>query len=195
MKGLGQRIGIKHPQDPVSSDAPCGKSARQRAFVLFDEGRRPSDVARKEDILPRTAYRYFQQWKKLPLCMELQYRLLKAALHGGQVPPERFAEALAEVVQLPYEPVMGKLQRPWGLKRLMARKRENLEKAAIRKGTMARLDAALALVWLYEAKGISPQRVLEALNRLEPESGADGSSNPELPSVGPVETGCLFSRG
>ncbi len=180
MSSLGQSSDQR--KGPIKHEALSDRSARQRAFALFDEGRRPSVVAPMVGIPPKTSYRYFQQWKKLPGYTELHYRILKAALHGGQVPPERFVEALAVALGLPSNQVKEELQRPWGLKRLVARKRENLERVGIQKNTLARLEAALEMIRLYEAKGVSPQRVLEALNRLEPESGAGGSSNPELPS-------------
>ena len=41
-------------------------SIKERAFRLFDEGKRPSDPEVKAlGIKPSTAYRYYQEWKKL----------------------------------------------------------------------------------------------------------------------------------
>ena len=48
----------------IKRDA-AGRSARQRAFELFGEGQRPSQVYRTIGIPARTAFRYFETFKKL----------------------------------------------------------------------------------------------------------------------------------
>jgi hypothetical protein len=55
-----------------------GRSARQRAFNAFDDGKWPAEVAKLVGISQRTARRYFADWKKIR--QSLQEQRLEAAL-------------------------------------------------------------------------------------------------------------------
>lgn len=48
----------------LPKQATSGRSMRQQAFVAFNFGMRPADVARMLELRETSAYRYFQQWKK-----------------------------------------------------------------------------------------------------------------------------------
>ena len=54
-----------------------GRSARRRAFQLFDFGRMPDQVYAELDISLRTARRYYADWKKLPGAYSAHYKLAK----------------------------------------------------------------------------------------------------------------------
>ena len=68
------QVFYKSRKYPIKYDK-YGRSTRQRAFELFDEGWRPAQVARELNMIPRTAYRYFECWKKLPKDLETTYKL------------------------------------------------------------------------------------------------------------------------
>ena len=61
---------------PIQRDI-TGRSGRRRAFDAFDKGKRPAQVAGEESIKPKTAYRYFEDWKKLPKNSEMEYKAFK----------------------------------------------------------------------------------------------------------------------
>ena len=54
-----------------------GKSARCRAFDAFGLGLKPAQVKDELDISPKTACRYFYDWKKQPRNLELRYRIAR----------------------------------------------------------------------------------------------------------------------
>ena len=103
---------------PIRRDE-YGRSAHMGAFARFDRGERPSKVALEVGISARTAYRYYQSWKKVPRDLELWYRLMKTARKAGRVWPQGFVERLALALGVPPEEVTEELQKPWGLKRLL----------------------------------------------------------------------------
>ena len=103
---------------PIKRDQ-FGRSGRKRAFDGFDKGLRPSQVAREADIKPRTAYRYFQDWKKLPENLEMEYRAFRALKKRGIDITGENIELLAVGLGMSQEEVRRDLQKPWGLKRLL----------------------------------------------------------------------------
>ena len=103
---------------PIQRDQ-FGRSGRRRAFDAFDKGLRPAKVAREEHIKPRTAYRYFQDWKKLPKNLEMQYKAFKTLKKRGIDITGENIELLAEGLGMSQEEVRRDLQKPWGLKRLL----------------------------------------------------------------------------
>jgi hypothetical protein len=55
----------KRKTPPATEKAGRRDSIKERAYQLFDEGKRPSDPEVKAlGIKPKTAYRYHQEWKK-----------------------------------------------------------------------------------------------------------------------------------
>jgi hypothetical protein len=54
------------PLQPISINHKESKSKKAQAFQLYNEGKRPSDSEVKSlGIKPETAYRYYQDWKKI----------------------------------------------------------------------------------------------------------------------------------
>jgi len=103
---------------PIQRDI-TGRSGRRRAFDAFSRGLRPAQVARQEDIKPRTAYRYFQDWKKLPENLEMEYRAFRTLRKRGIDITEETVALLAVGLGMSEEEVSRDLQKPWGLKRLL----------------------------------------------------------------------------
>jgi len=103
---------------PIQRDQ-LGRSGRRRAFDAFDKGKRPAQVAREENIKPRTCFRYYQDWKKLPENLEMEYRAFRTLKKRGIDITEDNIELLAEGLGMSQEEVRRNLQRPWGLKTLL----------------------------------------------------------------------------
>lgn len=58
-------VEARHGAPPVAVHTAKRGSMKEKAFRLFDQGRRPSDPeVRTLGIKPNSAYRYFQAWKK-----------------------------------------------------------------------------------------------------------------------------------
>jgi hypothetical protein len=56
---------VKRKISPTREKGRRRDSVKERAFHLFDEGKRPGDATVKSlGIKPNTAYRYYQEWKK-----------------------------------------------------------------------------------------------------------------------------------
>ena len=97
----------------------------KRQFDAFDRGLRPAQVAREEHIKPRTCFRYFQDWKKLPENLEMEYRAFRTLRKRGIDITEETIELLAVGLGMSQEEVRRDLQKPWGLKRLLMGKWQN----------------------------------------------------------------------
>ena len=70
MKELGivkeRTAEILESREPISTNHKEIKSKKAQAFALFSKGKRPSDSeVRNLCVKPESAYRYFQDWKKL----------------------------------------------------------------------------------------------------------------------------------
>jgi transposase len=139
---------------PIQRDI-TGRSARRRAFDAFDKGLRPAQVAKEEDIKPRTAYRYFEDWKKLPGNLELKYEAFKTLKERGIDFSEGTIELLTEGLGMSKEEVTERLQKPWGLKQLLMGKWPNHAHAKRQSKQESRLVAALWLVNYIERGGDS----------------------------------------
>jgi len=109
---------------PIKRDQ-FGRSGRRRAFDAFDKGLRPAKVAREKNIKPRTCFRYYQDWKKLPPNLERNYELAKAIRKSGGELHKDIINILADSLGISEEEVNSRLQKPWGLKRLLMGKWPN----------------------------------------------------------------------
>jgi len=66
VKAAVDELEVKRKIPSATQKAARRDSIKERAFRLFDEGKRPSDPEVKAlGIKPSTAYRYYQEWKKL----------------------------------------------------------------------------------------------------------------------------------
>ncbi|MFC1972564.1 hypothetical protein ACFLVE_04085 [Chloroflexota bacterium] len=65
MKTVLGELKVKHEATPNGGRAAKRDSRKERAFRLFDAGRRPGDPEVKAlGIKPNSAYRYYQDWKR-----------------------------------------------------------------------------------------------------------------------------------
>jgi len=149
---------------PIKRDE-YGRSARHGAFDAFDEGKRPSEVARMVGISPRTAYRYFADWKKLPKNLGLSYRIAKTALKNHPEFSERTIRSAASYLDMSEAEVIERLERPWGLKQLMMGKWPNERREEMKSEREARLESALELVVFAEHSGVTTEEITAVIDR------------------------------
>ena len=65
VKAALSELETRRETSPSAKNGRRRDSLKQRAFQLFDEGKRPGDPEVKAlDIKPNTAYRYYQEWKR-----------------------------------------------------------------------------------------------------------------------------------
>jgi len=159
------KLGKKSRKYPIKRDQ-FGRSGRRRAFDAFDKRKRPSQVAREEDIKPKTAYRYYQDWKKLPGNFELHYEAFKTLKRRGIELSEETIEYLAEGLGMSQEEVIERLEKPWGLKQLIMGKWPNYAREKHQSEEESRLEAALWLVSYIERGGLSPDVIRVKLKRI-----------------------------
>ncbi|MFC1963407.1 hypothetical protein ACFLVL_02160 [Chloroflexota bacterium] len=103
---------------PIKRDE-WGQSARQRAFQLFDNGKRPVKVALMVGISKKTAFCYFQQWKKLPPKLENRCMFLRMWLKENREGSESLLMDIARALKMPVGELKANLEKPWGIKRLL----------------------------------------------------------------------------
>ena len=107
-----------HKEPP--KQAASGRSMRQQAFMAFDVGMRPADVAKMITLSQATASRYFQQWKKLPPLFKQKYQLLKRYFRQlSQNDRTIIARALALELSTSEEEVLAQMGKPWAIKAIV----------------------------------------------------------------------------
>lgn len=152
---------------PIKRDS-YGRSARQRAFDAFENGKTAAEVAVMVPISARTARRYFADWKKkLPGNLEVRYRLAKAVRKSSREFSEETIESLGAHLGMSEEEVAERLQKPWGLKQLLMGRWPNRRQERAQSEAEVRLRAALNLINLLESGGVPPETILEQLLRMK----------------------------
>lgn len=106
---------------PVQYD-DRGQSLRARRFELYDDGKRPVDVAKELGMKQSTAYRYFQQWKQLGPNSERKYTYVKGLLKQSASYRNHTLELFARACGIQQEDLETILAQPHGLRRLMTGK-------------------------------------------------------------------------
>jgi len=167
---------------PIQRDI-TGRSGRTRAFDAFEKGKRPAQVAREENIKPKTAYRYFQDWKKLPKNLEMKYKGFKTLTKRGIDFSEGTIELLVKGLGMSEEEVMERLQKPWGLKQLFMGKWPNHAHARRQSKQESRLEAALWIVNFIERGGNSPDIINIKIKTIM-ELGKSKKASERPPSLG-----------
>jgi len=93
---------------------------RQQAFMAFDLGIRPTDVARMIKLSQTTAFRYFQQWKKMPLLFKAKYKLARRYFRKlGYNDHRAIARILADELSTSEEEVLAQMRKPWAIKQIV----------------------------------------------------------------------------
>ena len=104
----------------MSYESKEGYSLREQAFIYFDLGERPHEVVSRLGIKPTTAYRYFQQWKKLPPDYVFKYKLMKKYYRKLYSTERRLiTEWLAIRIDTTVTEILAQMRKPWALKQLV----------------------------------------------------------------------------
>lgn len=145
---------------PIKRDVP-GRSARNRAFQASDDGKRPSEASEIVGISPRTACRYFADWKKLPQNLEFNYRMIRTIRKINREFSKETIELLSASLEMSEEEVKKRLEKPWGLKRLIMGKWPDHRHEREQSQAELRLRAALRVISLIESRGVPPEKILD----------------------------------
>lgn len=154
-----------------------GMSARRRAFEAFDCGKRPGEVAQTVGVSPRTAYRYFADWKKLPQNLELKYRMMKTVRKSSRDFSQKTVDLLSAHLEMSQEEVLERLEQPWGLKQLLMGKWPDHRQEREQSEAELRLCAALRFIDFMETGGVPPEKILHQLLQMKTQLGAAVPSN------------------
>lgn len=106
---------------PIKRDSR-GLSLRARCFELFDEGKRPVEVAKELGMKTSTAYKYSRQWQRLGPNFERRYAYIKGLLKESAPDRDKDIELFARACGIQKEDLETVLARPHGLRRLMTGK-------------------------------------------------------------------------
>jgi len=88
--------------------------------MAFDLGMRPTDVARVIKLSQTTAFRYFQQWKKMPPLFKAKYKLAKRYSRKlGYNERRAIAKLLADELTTSEEEVLAQMRKPWAIKQIV----------------------------------------------------------------------------
>jgi hypothetical protein len=98
-----------------------GKSARQRCFEMFQDGRPAVEIAEKVGVPIGTVRKYHQQWKKNPN-LDQQQAYLKELIKDGAPDRDRNLELIAKTAGVKREEIEAILSQPHGLRRMMTGK-------------------------------------------------------------------------
>lgn len=149
---------------PIKGDE-TGRSARRCAFDLFGEGQRPSQVCRTIGIPPRTAYRYYEDYKKLN--NKLPYSQIRKWMKESPEFSEKVVDLIAASLGMSREEVVTRMQKPWGLLQAMKGEWPDYRLDGQRAEIEDRLLAALEVVNFANQFGQKdPQKVRDVLRQL-----------------------------
>ncbi len=154
----------KERKYPIERDE-YGQSLRQRAFNLFWNRYRPAQVSKMLPISMRTACRYFEDWKKLN--NRASYSGIKKMMKKNPELSEKVISMLADYLGVPAKQVILRMQKPWGLRRLIRGEFPNSPTSRAKAANERRLEAALRLISFVDLyRGKRPEVVKEEINRL-----------------------------
>lgn len=160
---LFQRKSRKYP---IKRDE-YGRSARQRAFELFKEGKRPAQIYKPElipGIKKNTLYRYYEDWKKLE--GGPSYATLKKLMKVSPEFTEGVVLSLSKNLGMTRQEVIRRMQRPWGLMRALKGAWPNYRLAEEQGRIESRLQKALELITIAERFRDNPDKLMEAIEEL-----------------------------
>jgi transposase len=154
---------------PIRRDE-SGKSARRRAFELFDEGLQSAEVAQATGISRRTAYRYCSDWNGQEKNLEMRYRLVRRMYQRSRGFSDEMVKGLSKYFGWSEEEVVARLAKPWAIKQLVMGKWEKVRKREAQSQMEARLDLALRLAGVLERYGVKRVEILGLFERVVIES-------------------------
>jgi hypothetical protein len=110
----------KHRKYPIKRDEQ-GLSLRQRCFQMFEEGKRPIEVAQELKVDVATVCRYYRDWKKVGPNFETFYKYVKSLFNKESPDREENLKIFARAWGIDKERLEIILAQPHGLKRLLTR--------------------------------------------------------------------------
>lgn len=152
--------GKKSRKYPIQRDE-SGRSLRGRAFAAFDAGERPAEVSGLLGAKRNTIQRYHADWKKLPRYFNFQYKVQRNIIKNDTGFSDWVVETLGSALGMSREEVIGRLHKPWGVKRALMGKWPNFKKDKVQSQAEIRLQAALRLIYFSERAGMTPEEILE----------------------------------
>ena len=154
----------KHRKYPIRRDDQ-GLSLRARCFAMFEQGKRPVEVARELITKEATVFRYYRNWKKLGPNFDRQYTFVKSLFNKSSPDREKNLELFSRSCGISQEEFETILSTPHGLRQFLAGKYYfPIQADADHKRSMA-LELALLLTdHLVKNKGYY-QDVFVALKR------------------------------
>jgi hypothetical protein len=154
----------KGRRHPIKRDA-SGLSARESAFRLFTEGKRPAQVAKVLPISSRTACRYFEDFKKQH--HNVPYSSIRKWMKESPEFSDRVIAVLANSLDMSTEEVVIRMQHSWGLLRAMKGEWPDYRLERQQTEIEDRLLAALEIVNFADRVGsTNPQLVRKTLREL-----------------------------
>ena len=107
----------KRRRYPIRRDK-TGRSMRQQAFELFEQGSRPSDIYKQKLVpaSPRTLFRYYEDWK-----YENNHpsdSAIKKIVSQDPILTQDFIDGLSQQLRMPVAEVVARARPPWGMLQL-----------------------------------------------------------------------------
>ena len=149
-----------------------GRSMRQQAFMLFDLGMRATDVTEIIDLSQTTAFRYYQQWKKLPSFLETKYKVARRCFRKlNDKERRKIAKVLAHELGTSQEEVSTHMRKPWATKQIVTGEWRQwpVNSAGARRKTVLNkaVQALLSLRFSQEVKFILEMAMNQNINPFE----------------------------
>lgn len=154
-------------QYPILRDE-SGRTLRQRAFALFDNGHKYREVTTMLPITLKTARRYYFAWKREGPNLGSTVRATKVAMKANPDLKRQMAEAIAEELHCPVADILAEMEQPWGYRRAAMGYWGDKIAAEHRRTRLGTVRAAARIVYLTVDSGVSIDDVLKALAGLKP---------------------------
>jgi hypothetical protein len=106
---------------PIKRDNE-GRSLRARCFELFEQGKRPAEVAEELKMNEATAFRYFRDWRRIGPNFDKYYDYIKNLFMKTVPDRDRNIELFTIFCGISKEEFEAILTRPHGLRRFLAGK-------------------------------------------------------------------------
>jgi len=150
---------------PIKRDDD-GRSLRSRAFALFDQDYRPSQIY-KEKLLeakPRTLYRYHQDWRKKK--GKFRYRVLRDIMKRNPDVKQQIIKGISKQLEMPEDEVIWRMGRPWGLLQYLRGQWPDKGLQRVQSTMESRLGTALWYVNIIELFHNDPEQISDLLVEL-----------------------------
>jgi len=150
---------------PIKRDER-GRSLRQQAFELFDEGHRPAEIFKKQLIAAssKTLLRYYEDWKKKG--DHVSYRITKKVMKENPDFAKQMIESLSKHLEMPVEEAIKRMQKPWGLKQALRGQWPDYVLEREQSDVEARLRGGLWFMRAGELFQNSPKELAELLQQI-----------------------------